>query len=373
MLRVPTLFISVLLSWTYTIKGFNMFILNITFPTFILWSVQAVHTSKVKLVCFSFFVFRYSIKGEVSLFFVFRFSFFVFRFSFFDIRIWAGYRILTFKILFWHSNSGRISHFDIQNPILTFEFGPNIEFWHSKSYFDIRTWTEYRILTFKILFWHSISGRISNIDIQNPILTFEFGPNIAFWHSKSYFDIRTWTEYRILTFKILFWHSISGRISNIDIQNPILTFELGPNIEFWHSKSYFDIRFRAEYRILTFKILFWHSNSGRISHFDIQNPILTFELGPNIEFWHSKSYFDIRTWTEYRILTFKILFWHSNSGRISNFDIQNPILTFEFGPNIEFWHSKSYFDIRIRAEYRILTFKILFWHSHLDRISNFDI
>ena len=69
--------------------------------------------SKVKLVCFSFFVFRYSIKGEVSLFFVFRFSFFVSRFSFFAFR---------------HSNSGRISNFDIQNPILTFEFGPNIEF-----------------------------------------------------------------------------------------------------------------------------------------------------------------------------------------------------------------------------------------------------
>ena len=46
MLHVPTLFISVLLSWTYTIKGLSvyMFILNITFPTFILWSVQAVHT-----------------------------------------------------------------------------------------------------------------------------------------------------------------------------------------------------------------------------------------------------------------------------------------------------------------------------------------
>ena len=51
-----------------------------------------------------FFVFRYSIKGEVSLFFGFRFSF------------------------FRHWNSGRISHFDIRNPILTFEFGPNIAF-----------------------------------------------------------------------------------------------------------------------------------------------------------------------------------------------------------------------------------------------------
>ena len=66
-----------------------------------------VRHSKVKLVCFSFFVFfLYSIKGEVSLFFVFRFSFFAFRFSvqvrysFFDIRIRAEYRIFTFEILF---------------------------------------------------------------------------------------------------------------------------------------------------------------------------------------------------------------------------------------------------------------------------------
>ena len=82
--------------------------------------------SKVKLVCFSFFVFRYSIKDEVSLLFVFRFSLFVF--SFFDIQIRAEYRILTFKILFLHSNLDRISNFDIRNSILTFEFGPNIEF-----------------------------------------------------------------------------------------------------------------------------------------------------------------------------------------------------------------------------------------------------
>ena len=46
--------------------------------------------------------------------------------------------------------------------------------------------------------------------------------------------------------------------------------------------SNFDIRIRSEYRILTFEILFLHSNDGRISHFDNRNPILTFELGPNI-------------------------------------------------------------------------------------------
>ena len=75
-------------------------------------SNNTTENSKVKLVCFSFFVFRYSIKGEVSLFFVFCFSFFAFRFSFiafrfsffhfsfFDIQIRAEYRILTFEILF---------------------------------------------------------------------------------------------------------------------------------------------------------------------------------------------------------------------------------------------------------------------------------
>ena len=47
-------FISVLLSWTYTIKGLSVyiFIFNITFPTFILWSVQAVHTpSLARIMC----------------------------------------------------------------------------------------------------------------------------------------------------------------------------------------------------------------------------------------------------------------------------------------------------------------------------------
>ena len=299
----------------------------------------------------------------------------------------AKYRILTFKILFWHSNWCVISYFDIQNPILKFEIGPNIVFWYSKSYFDIRTeaqyciltfksyfdtlsGAEYRILTCKILFWHSNWGRISHFDIQNPILTFEIRPDIVFWCSKFYFDIRNRAEYRILIFKFLFWHSNWGRISYFDIQNPILTFDLGsnivfwhqnpiltfqigpnfvfwysksyfdirfgPNVVFWHSKSYFDIRNRTEYHILIFKILFWHSNWGRILYFDIQIPIWTFELGPNIVFWHSKFNFDIRTGTEYRILTFKILFWHLISGRISYFDIQNPILTFELGRNIVF-------------------------------------
>ena len=88
---------------------------------------------------------------------------------------------------------------------------------------------------------------------------------------------------------------------------------MGPNIVFWQSKSYFDIRTVAKYRVLTFKILFWHSKWGQISYFDIQNPILTFELvGTNIVF-----------------VTIKILLWHLNWDWILYFDIQNPILTFE--------------------------------------------
>ena len=67
----------------------------------------------MKLVCFSFFDIQLKVKLVCFSFFAFRFSFFAFRFSFFVFR---------------HSNSGRISHFIIRNPILTFEFGPNIEF-----------------------------------------------------------------------------------------------------------------------------------------------------------------------------------------------------------------------------------------------------
>ena len=39
-----------------------------------------------------------------------------------------------------------------------------------------------------------------------------------------------------------------------------------------------------------------------MSYFYIQNPILTFKLGPNIVFLNSKSYFDIRNFAEYRII-----------------------------------------------------------------------
>ena len=142
---------------------------------------------------------------------------------------------------------------------MTFQLRPNIVFWHWTSYFAI----------------------------QNPILTFETRPNIVFgrqypiWHSN-------WR--RILYFDVQYWKW--GRISYFDILNPILTFELRPNISFWHLKSYFVNRNEAEYRILTLKILFWHSNWARISYFVIHNP--TFELMSNMAFLHSQSYFDIR-------------------------------------------------------------------------------
>ena len=155
----------------------------------------------------------------------------------------------------------------------------NIIFWHSKSYFDIRTWAEYRILTFKLR------------------------PNIVFSHAKSYFDIQMGPN-------IVFWH-----------KNQILTFKMGPNIVFWHSKSFSDIRYWAEYRILTFQILFLNVKLGRIYH------ILTFKIllchsncRRIIVFWHSKSYFGIRNWAE-------VAFRHSKS----YFEIRNE-------PNVVFWH-----------------------------------
>ena len=404
---------------TFTSKYFHFahVILTMLSSTYHFWGVHNLYQAKsAKLnigeqsevglffffrLCFSFIFFRYS-------FFAFRYSISLFVFHFWSFTFcirFSFFIFLTFKIgpsiVFWHSNWGRIYYFYIQNPILTFKLGPKIVFWHSKSYFDIRAETEYRV-------WHSKSY----FGIQNLA-------EYIFWHSKSHFDIRTGAEYRILTLKILFWHSKYGWISNFDIQNPILTFELGPNIAvgiqnpiltfelrlnivFQHSKSYFDIgkgavyriltflsksyfhiRIEAEYRIVTFIILFWHSKLGRISQFDIQNPISTFEIGrnivfwhsksyfnlgtgPNVVFWHSKPYFDIRNLGEYRILTVEILFWHWNLGRISYFDLQTGAEYRIFTCKILFWHSKwgriSYFDIKIK-----------FWHSKWGRIPYFDI
>ena len=116
-------------------------------------SANSILESKVKLVCFSFFHFRFS-------FFIFRYWFFVIRFqySFFDF----GFSLFTFPIRFllfifvFH-----FLFFDVQNrasivssngrrPLLL-------------SYFDIRSEAEYSIFY-----------------IQNPILTFELGPNIVY-------------------------------------------------------------------------------------------------------------------------------------------------------------------------------------------------
>ena len=223
-------------------------------------------------------------------------------------------------IAFYHSKS----YFVIQ-------FGPNIAFWLSEPYFDIQTGAEYMYLNliFEILFWHSNLGQISNFDIRNPILTFEFGPIIAFRCLISYFVI-----------------------------------SIGPNIAFCHSKSYFDIRTGAEYLILTFlfgrNIAIWHFKS----YIHIRSRL------QNIAFWHSKSYFDIRTWAKYRILTFELLLWLSNFGPIIAFRRLISYFVIWIGTNIALCHSKSYFDrishfdILIRAEYRILVFEILHSHSN---------
>ena len=186
------------------------------------------------------------------------------------------------------------------------------------------------------------------MDILIPIFTFDLSRKIVFWNSIFYFDIRSESEYAILIIEILFSHSNWVGKSNFDIQysiltfwkcyfdiqNPILTFELSRKIVFCDSKSDFDIRTESGNAILTFEILFWHSN------------------------WVWKCYFDIRTESVNRFLTFKILFRHSHSVGKSYFYIQNPILTFEMSREMLFWYSKSYFDIRTESENAILLIKI---------------
>ena len=146
---------------------------------------------------------------------------------------------------------------------------------------DISAWicdAQIRISNVKMRYSSRI--RISKYDFE---CQFEiFGPSssvkvwFACWHSTPYLSSTC----------------NSGRISQFDIRNTciILTFELGPNIEFWHLKYmyYFDIHIRVEYHILTFDLFFFH----------------------------------IQTWADYRILTIEILFWHSNLGRISHFEIR---------------------------------------------------
>ena len=96
--------------------------------------------------------------------------------------------------------------------------------------------------------------------------------------------------------------------------------------------------FRFSLFVFRFSLfVFRHSNLGGISNFNIQNPILTFALRPNIVFWHSETCFDIRIEAEYRAFVFHF-----------------SLFVFRF----------SFFDIQTEAEYRILTFAILFWHSN---------
>ena len=97
-------------------------------------------------------------------------------------------------------------------------------------------------------------------------------------------------------------------------------FELSRKIVFWHSKSYFDIRTESENAILIFKIRFWHSNWLGKCYFDIRNPILTFELSWKMLFWYSKSCFDIRTESANPILTFPTQFECQNRILISKYD-----------------------------------------------------
>ena len=134
--------------------------------------------SKEKLVWFSLFVFRFSL-------FVFRFSFFAFRFSLFV------FRFSFFVFHFCHFAMSEIRYNAISNRILLITNRENMLFWHLKYYFDIRTEWKYAIWTFKILFWHSHRVEVCYFDIQNLILTFALSRNRLFWHSKSYFDIRT--------------------------------------------------------------------------------------------------------------------------------------------------------------------------------------
>ena len=135
---------------------------------------------------------------------------------------------------------------------------------------------------------------------------------------------------------------------------PYFDIQIEPNILFGHPQSYFDIRIKAEY-----------SSWTSVSYFAIRTEA-TYRIGTSI------SYFDILAVAEYRILTFNILFWRSNWGRISHLDIQiereyfaiqDPILTFKMRPFIVLRQSKSYFDFKVSwisylgIQHPILTFE----------------
>ena len=122
---------------------------------------------------------------------------------------------MIFKILIWHSNWVGKSYFDIQNLILTFKLS-------QKSYF----------LCGGVYYFHVVCPPIRPSVRPYVRLILELSRKMLFWHSKSYFDIRTESENRIFTFEILFWQSNRVGKSYFDIQNPILTFKLS-------RKSYF--------------------------------------------------------------------------------------------------------------------------------------
>ena len=105
-------------------------------------SANSILESKVKLVCFSFFIFHFSIFIFRFSFFVFHYSFFVFHFSLFDFVIRFShyffcfftfhflYSFFTFRFSFFTS---RFLKFKIwQN--LTLKLRQNIVFLHLKSY-----------------------------------------------------------------------------------------------------------------------------------------------------------------------------------------------------------------------------------------------
>ena len=153
-----------------------------------------------------------------------------------NMRIRAEHLILKFEILFFSFKFRPNIAFRHSKSYFVIQFGQNIAFWHSKSCFDIRTGAEYLNVIFEILFWHSNSGGITHFDNRNPILTFEFRLNIAFW-----------------------------------LRSPILTYKFAPTTECWHSKFHFNFRISTEYRILTIDILFviWIWAEYRILPFEI--------------------------------------------------------------------------------------------------------
>ena len=72
-----------------------------------------------------------------------------------------------------------------------FELSRKILFWYSKSYFDHRTESENPILILKILFWWDFP---TQFEYQNRILNVKIGFSDSVWMSK--YDLPTQFEYR---------------------------------------------------------------------------------------------------------------------------------------------------------------------------------